>query len=258
MNIVIIEDELLTAEDLKDVIATVLPQAEIVTTLQSVKEAVAYFKANPMPQLIFSDIQLGDGLSFDIFSEVEVKVPIIFCTAFDEYAMKAFNASGIHYVLKPFNHAKIKAAVDKYFALQNNFSAYSKSIEDVIEELKSTSLQQQPKKAEAVLVHFQNRIIPIKLEDIALFYVKNEATHLFTFDQKTYVINKTLDELQQLDAELFYRANRQYILNRHVVKEASHYQARKVSIELNLPFHEVITISKEKITPFFDWLANGR
>lgn len=257
MKVVIIEDEILTAEDLKDILYKIDANIEVVATLQSVKEAVHYFKNNPLPQLIFSDIQLGDGLSFEIFSELDIRLPIIFCTAFDEYAIKAFNSSGIHYLLKPFNQQKISEAIAKYHDLKANFSSWSRSVEEVISELKDNNQKVAAKKTEAILVYYQNKVIPIKVQDIAVFYVKNETTHLLTFENKKYVVNKSLDELQQIDTELFYRANRQFIVNRHAVKEATHYQSRKLSVELSLPFEEIITISKEKVTQFFDWLANG-
>lgn len=252
MKIVIIEDEMLTAEDLRDVILQVEPTAEIVAALSSVAEAVEYFQSHEMPQLIFSDIQLGDGLSFDIFNEVAISVPVIFCTAYDEYAMKAFNANGIHYVLKPFNAQKIQEAFEKYNALKSSFNAYTESLDKIIHTL---SNQQESRKTNSILVHYQNSVIPIKIEDIALFYIKHEICYLYKFDQKSYMVNKSLDELQQIDEDLFYRANRQFIVNRNAVKEVLQYLSRKVSIELTIPFDESITISKEKITSFYTWLA---
>ncbi len=256
MNVVIIEDEILTAEDLKDVILQIEPKASVVAVLHSVKEAVNYFKSQPMPHLIFSDIQLGDGLSFDVFSQVEISAPIIFCTAFDEYAIDAFNVNGIHYLLKPFNAQKIREALDKYQTLQSSFSYQSKTLETVYEAIKLSANQSAERRATSVLVYFQNRVIPIKLEEVALFFIKNESTHLYTFDQKTFPVSKTLDELQQLDSNLFYRANRQIIVNRNAVKEAAHHQSRRVTVELNIPFNEIVTISKEKIGHFFDWLTS--
>jgi len=254
MKIVIIEDELLTAEDLKDVISQAEPAAQIEAILYSVQEAVEYFKTHDQPQLIFSDIQLGDGLSFDIFEEVDIKSPVIFCTAYDEYAIKAFDANGIHYVLKPFSVTKIKEAFEKYHTLKNSFSKVEISLDNIIHSL-THNIEPTHKKTNSILVYYQNRVIPIKVEDIALFYIKNELTYLYTFDQKSYVVNKSLDELQQVNEYLFYRANRQFIINRNAVKEASQTMSRKVSIELNLPFDESITISKEKITSFYNWLV---
>lgn len=254
MNIVIIEDEQLTAEDLKEAILQADPTAHIVAVLNSVKESLHYFNNNAMPQLIFSDIQLGDGLSFDIFTKIDIKAPVIFCTAFDEYAINAFNANGIHYILKPFNVNKIREALHKYHTLQRSFTTQINTLVNVIKAFNDTQLQPMVKKTGSILVYYQNKVIPVRLDEVALFFIKNEVTHLYTFDQKTYVVSKTLDELQQLDNEMFYRANRQFIINRSVVREASHYQARKVSIELSVPFKETVTISKEKIAHFFEWL----
>lgn len=255
MKIVIIEDENLTAEDLKDVIHKAIPDAEVVAMLSSVEESIQYFKTHDQPQLIFSDIQLGDGLSFEIFKELSIQVPVIFCTAFDEYAIRAFDANGIHYVLKPFNVTKIKEAYEKYQMLQHNFTQQQHVLEHIFESASlQSAIQSTVKRNNAILVYYQDKVIPIKLEDIALFYIRNEATHVYTIQQKSYVINKSLDELQQLDTYLFYRANRQYIVNRNVVKEAAQYMSRKVSITLNIPFNDTITISKEKITQFYDWL----
>src|SRR5690606_15833659 len=236
MRVVIIEDELLTAEDLRDLILSIDPKIEIAATLYSVQEAIAYFSSNPMPYLIFSDIQLGDGLRFEFFSSIPIKAPVVFCTAFDEYAIKAFNANGIHYVLKPFSAQKIKDALAKYYELQTNFSPDNNAINQILAELKQAQQQNVTKKSASVLVYYQNKIIPIRLEEVAVFFVKNETTHLYTFDHRTYVVNKSLDELQQLDQARFYRANRQFIVNRQAIKEATHYQARKVSVELNIDF----------------------
>lgn len=255
MNVVIIEDEQLTAEDLKHVLQRAIPEVNVIAMLSSVQEAIDYFENNSSPQLIFSDIQLGDGLSFEIFKTVNISAPVIFCTAFDEYAIKAFDANGIHYVLKPFNVQKIKEAYEKYKQLQENFSSTPRQMDQLIDlSGLQPAIQSTVKKNNAILVYYQDKVIPIKLEDIALFYIKNETTHLYTFQQKTYVVNKSLDELQQLDTYLFYRANRQYIVNRNAVKEASQYMSRKVSVNLNIPFDDTITISKEKITQFYDWL----
>ncbi len=253
MKVVIIEDEMLTAESLADIIVLVNPQAQVQVILQSVADAIQYFKNNAFPDLIFSDIQLGDGLCFDIFSTVDIQVPIIFCTAFDEYAIKAFNANGIHYVLKPFDAEKIREAFDKYEGLRSTFSNWSESLENIIDTM-GQDKKKSIKKSSSVLVYFKDSIIPIKLEDIALFYKAHEATNLYTFDGKTYVVNQSLNDLQQLDTQQFFRANRQIIINRNAVKEASSYLSRKISISLNIPFKESVIVSKEKIPTFLKWL----
>ncbi len=254
MNIIIIEDERLTAEDLKDIISESNPDCNVVKILSSVKEAISYLSSNPAPDLIFSDIQLGDGLSFDIYDAVKISTPIIFCTAYDEYALSAFNANGIHYILKPFDEKIIHEALDKYRRLTASKSDFdSNSLNKVLEALN----QKNNESNGSILVYQQDKVIPVKLKDIALFYIKNEVTHLYTFEQKLYYINKSLDEVQHTCGNDFYRANRQFILNRNAVKEVSQTLSRKVSVHLNFPFDEDVLVSKEKMTDFLTWLKGS-
>lgn len=253
MNIIIIEDERLTAEDLVDMIAESAPDAVIVATLTSVQEALAYFREHEEPDLIFSDIQLGDGLSFEIFETINIKAPIIFCTAYDAYAMEAFNTNGIHYILKPFKEEEIVKALDKYNQLRSNFAPVDNSLNTILQLFQQRS---QPK-VSSVLVHYKEKIIPVKLEDIAVFYIKHEVTHLYTADTKTYTLNKTLDEIQQITGTDFYRANRQIIINRNAIKNVEQYFSRKISVVLTVPFETIITVSKEKIPHFLEWLEGG-
>jgi two-component system response regulator LytT len=250
MKIVIIEDEKWTAEDLADTIIQVEPESQIVAVLQSVKEAVAYFKNNASPDLIFSDIQLGDGLSFEIFSTVNMNTPVIFCTAFDEYALRAFKANGIDYLLKPFTPESVQAALTKFHHLRNSVpnDSYFQSF------IKEITSQYQPK-ASAILVYYKDMILPVKVDDIALFYVENEITHLLTFDNKTYYPKNNLDELEKMTGSDFFRANRQCLLNRKSVVNASSYLSRKLSVTVSVPFDPIITISKEKTPQFLAWLS---
>jgi len=250
MDIVIIEDEHITAEDLKDIIQQVRPDARVIKILSSVKEAVQYFRTAPLPQLIFSDIQLGDGLSFEIYRQVNINVPIIFCTAYDEYALSAFNTNGIHYILKPFNESMIAEAIDKFMKLKSSFNIDNNAINQVLEALQN----KQQKSSNSILVYQQDKVIPIKFKDIALFFIKNEVSHLYTFDDKLYYVNKSLDEIQQECGNDFYRANRQFIVNKDAIKEVSQTLSRKVSVSLKFSFDEDILVSKEKMTDFLNWL----
>lgn len=251
MNIVVIEDEKLTSDDLVEIIQELEPEAVITGVLTSVKEAVAFFQSGGGADLIFSDIQLGDGLSFEIFKTVEINVPIIFCTAYDEYTLNAFKTNGIAYVLKPFTVASIRPALEKFKTLQRAFAPSVVPYSDIIRLLGDRA----PQRASSILVYYKDKIIPVRLEDVALFYIRNEVTHLITFDKTTYLINKTLDEIEKLGGGVFFRANRQYLLNRKAVADASSYLSRKFSISLNIPFNETIIVSKEKMQSFLNWLA---
>ncbi len=253
MKIVIIEDEQHTADDLAETILKVDASAKIMASLRSVKEAVSYFQKSESPDLIFCDIQLGDGLSFEIFTKLSITSPVIFCTAYDEYALKAFNANGIDYVLKPFTEKTIQKSLNKYQELKNNFISKIPSYKTILELLEGRRNQTQV----SVLVYHKDNIIPVKLDDIALFYIDHEVTRLITLDQKEYYLNKTLEELEKIAGSDFYRANRQFLINRNAVLNASQYFSRKLSVHLIIPFKEKIIVSKEKSRNFLNWLSGN-
>lgn len=255
MKIAIIEDEKLTADDLAETILKVEPNAQIVASLSSVKEAVKYFQKNENPDLVFSDIQLGDGLSFEIFKTVKLSTPVIFCTAYDEYALSAFKANGIDYILKPFTKKIITNALDKFKELRNNLSRTVINYETISELFGNRNNKQDT----SVLVYIKDKIVPVKTNDIALFYIQNEITHFLTFSQKIHTVNKTLDELEITTGNHFYRANRQYLINRKAIKDASQYFHRKLLVNLSIPFtaNEPITVSKVKATEFLNWLSSN-
>jgi two-component system response regulator LytT len=252
MQIVIIEDEKLTATDLAETILRVAPKAQIVAILPSVSSAIEWFQQNEHPDLIFSDIQLGDGLSFEIFKTISTNTPVIFCTAFDEYALRAFEANGIDYILKPFDQLNIEMSLQKYHKLKNKFSGNTANIEQLIQWM---AQQTRPSQG-SVLVYKQDKILPVRFDDIALFYIENEITHLVTFDQKKYTINKTIENIEEIASNDFFRVNRQFLVHRRAIKEASHYFARKLSLTLCIPFQETITVSKNKVADFLNWLSS--
>jgi len=252
MRVVIIEDEVLTAEDLKESIQQLDNTVEVVAVLKSVKEAVTYFQQNDMPDLIFSDIQLGDGESFDIYRTVEVSAPVIFCTAYDEYALQAFKTNGIEYILKPFTNASIADAIRKYNNLRRQFSG---AVIDNPANTIAEAVQQHTPKPAAILVYYKDKIVPVRLESIVLFYIEKETLYLMTFDRQHYYVKKSLEDAEQLCGNDFFRVNRQFLVNRKAIKDASHYVARKLSVNLSVPFKEVITISKEKAPQFLAWLS---
>jgi DNA-binding LytR/AlgR family response regulator len=254
MNIVIIEDEAIVADELEADIKKLIDEPVEIVKLKSVKEAIAYFKKADAPDLIFSDIQLGDGLSFEIFVAEPVAVPVIFCTAYDEYALDAFKANGIDYILKPFTRQTLDSALQKYRQLKKIFSADQTPQYDALMQMLTGRGTQT---AASVLVYHQDKIIPVKMEDIALFYLENEITHLLTFSGKCYFPNKNLDELEKLSGNIFFRANRQSLICRKAIIDVSSFFSRKLSLNLNIPFNDKIIVSKGKASQFLNWLAKG-
>lgn len=251
MNIVIIEDEQLTADDLAENILDLDPDVQIVTKLNSVQDAVAWFQKNEHPDLIFSDIQLGDGLCFEIFKDRSITAPVIFCTAYDEYALSAFKANGIDYILKPFDKETIANALARYKELERRFAVNAEKFETILQLFENRKTQ----KKGSLLVYQKDKILPVRLDDVALFYIENEIIYILTFDQKSFTTNKTLDELEKMAGADFYRANRQYLVHRKAIKEAAQYFARSLSVSLTIPFKETIKVNKVKVSDFLHWLS---
>ncbi|WP_345948932.1 LytTR family DNA-binding domain-containing protein [Mucilaginibacter sp. PAMB04274] len=254
MNIVIIEDEGIVADELEINIRELIDEPVEITKLRSVKEGTAYLKFHEAPDLIFSDIQLGDGLSFEIFINVPLSVPIIFCTAYDEYALDAFKTNGIDYILKPFTKRTLETALQKYMQLKKVFSRDQTPQYDALIKL-ITAKEGQP--AASILVHHKDKIIPISLDDIAMFYLENEIIHLLTFSGQTFYPNKNLDELEHLSGSSFFRANRQYLICRKAIIDVSNFFSRKLSLNLKISYPEKVIISKGKASQFLNWLAKG-
>lgn len=254
MKIVIIEDERLTANDLEATILQYDPTFDVSAKLLSVKDAVQYFNNDGEADLIFSDIKLGDGLSFDVFKRTGIRIPVIFCTAYDEYALDAFNTNGIAYLLKPFSLSTVRAALEKFKMLTQNDSKKNALQLETIMGLFESRRQDT---STSILVPYKDKIIPIKVQEVAVFFVENEVVHMITFDQKVYFPNKNLEELERIGGTNFYRANRQYLINRNAIVDVSNQLGRKLWVNLSVPLNESVTISREKVGVFLKWLSGG-
>lgn len=253
MNILIIEDEKLTAQDLKKTILSIRPNAQILAIIPSVEEGISFLSSENTIDLIFSDIQLGDGLSFEIFEKYNLQVPIIFCTAYDDYALQAFKTFGIDYILKPFSLEAVAKAIDKFEHLASfNTSTPTNDYSQIFEAIKQ---QLAPKSISSILVYRGDKIVPTDTETIALFYIENEIVYAQTFDHKKLNTNYKLDALEQKLFPQFFRANRQVLVNRKAIKEASQHFHRKLQIHLTVPFTETILVGKEKVTSFLNWIV---
>ncbi len=251
MRILIIEDEKLTANDLASCIHEVRPDFMLVKILTSVKSAITFLKAKPAIDLIFSDIQLTDGLSFEIFKAIEIDAPIIFCTAYDEYALNAFDVNGIAYLLKPFTTETIEVAIEKFEKLTHQK-------DDKLAKLLQFMEQSNQRKASpTILVYQGEKIIPVPFNDIALMYLKNGIVKLQTFDNQIFIASETLEELDKVNNPDFFRVNRQYLVHQKTIKSAAKYFNRRLVLHLNIPFDEKIIISKKKAPSFLDWLAQS-
>ncbi len=251
MKILIIEDEKYTAKDLANSLLNINPKIVILEIIESVSYGIEYLKNNEQVDLIFSDIQLVDGLSFEIFEATKNNIPIVFCTAYDEFALKAFEASGIEYILKPFKTEAIEQALKKYETLKQQF------LQPNISELLNLVRQGNNEKQQNLLVHRGSQIIPLNINEIALFIVENSLVFVYTFDDKKYLLNQTMNELEEKYTPDFFRVNRQFLVNRTAVKHATQAENRKLKIHLKVEFKEEILVPKPKIPQFINWLATA-
>jgi len=254
MNIVIIEDEVKTAKALGRTITEIKPDAKISAYIQSIETAVNYLRASDKPDLIFMDIQLADGLCFEIFKKIKIVSPIVFCTAFDDYALEAFKANGIDYVLKPFTKESIMETFEKLKHLKSFFQEPSKNILSIEGLLKSAADSERKK---SFLVFKANKYSTVSIENIAFFYIRNETCFIKTFDKKEFSIPQSLDEIYAaLSNKQFFRLNRQYLVNFEAIKEVEPYFARKLLISLVIDSPEKLFVGKDKATTFLKWLED--
>ncbi|MBK9014004.1 MAG: response regulator transcription factor [Saprospiraceae bacterium] len=209
------------------------------------------FWKKPQLDLAFFDIQLADGLSFDIFKEVEVRCPVVFCTAFDDYALQAFQTDGVEYILKPFDENSVRRALDKVKFLGQFFGAGQAGHEKIAQ----VAEQMHRGKKSSFLVSFQGKFLPISVQDVAFFTILGEYTWLYTFKGESYNLPHSLEELEgMLDERQFYRANRQYLVNFAAVRHVENDFARKLAVKLTLKTPDPITVSKARASDFLRWM----
>lgn len=247
MNVLIIEDEAPAYRRLAKLIGECDSSADIVGIIQSVKDGIEWFQSNPSPDLIFSDIQLADDLSFTIFKKLNITVPIIFITAFDEYAINAFKFYSIDYLLKPVGLDDLKASLDKYRTIHRGSSP--DRFDELIKRLTEKNYR------ERFLVYSGDSLIPVNHENIAYFTSEDGETILVTHDNKHFFIGESLDTLEtELDTKLFFRTNRQFILSLNSIHKISNYGQQKLKVTLRQDPGAEIIISKLKATQFKNWL----
>lgn len=253
MKAIIIEDEIPATQALKCLINKDYPDIEIFCVLQSVEESIEWLSFHPMPDLIFMDIHLSDNLSFAIFEQVSVTCPVIFITAYNEYALKAFETNGIDYLLKPIHKENLARAIEKYRC----FTGTEKKIEPSIRELLINLGKNKTRYKSYFLVAEKDRLIPLAVKEIAYIYIEAKIVTIVTYDERRFHIEQTLDEIgDRLNPYEYYRANRQYIIARTAIKNISVWFGSKLSVNLFTPPPERIHISKARVKDFKEWLTD--
>jgi DNA-binding LytR/AlgR family response regulator len=230
MNVLLIEDEEPASTRLTKLLNTVDPTLEVLTVLVSVKSAVEWLRANPQPDLIIMDIQLSDGVSFDIFNEVEIKCPVIFTTAYDQYALQAFKVNSVDYLLKPVKAEELKNALDKYQKLFKE----KKSPEIDYATLLSALSKGKDEFQKRIVIRYGEIIKTVEIADIAYFYTESKINFLFTFKNQRFSVDHNLDELEHiLNPKEFFRINRQFIINIKAIDKMVTVSKSRVKLNLN-------------------------
>lgn len=254
MKVLIIEDELPAARRLRNLIEEIDASIEIIEVIDSIESAVKWLNSHQTPEMIFMDIQLADGLSFEIFDKVTIQSPVVFTTAFDEYALKAFKVNSIDYLLKPIDKDELAKSIEKFKNLKQQFSENAQPNLHFENLLTSLKLNQKFYK-NRFLVKLGDRLIPVQTEEIAYFQADEKIVLLITRENKKYAIDYTLDALEsQLNPKEFYRINRKFISHFQAIKSINNYFNGKLKIHLLPEIKEEITVSREKSSHFKEWL----
>ncbi len=249
MNVIIIEDEPMMANELEKEVKKVDENIQVQGKFGSVKETVNHLTRYGLPDLFFSDVQLSDGLSFEIFSQIEMTTPVVFCTAYDSYALNAFKANGVDYLLKPLEGDEIRSTILKYQKRISQQLISSNLYRGVIPPVRNRDA------ARSLIVHQGQKIFAIKYADIRVVYLKEGVTYLVTNQGKSFVINSPLDKMEEQLGMGFYRANRQVLIHRDAIGHIDSYFARKLLITPVFSIDMDIVVSKANAPHFLSWLA---
>ena len=250
MNVLIIEDEKPSARRLQRMLEKQGVVAK--TMLSSVEESVEWFQNNDHPDLIFLDIQLSDGLSFEIFDVIDVRSAIIFTTAFDEYALQAFKLNSIDYLLKPIDEDELAGAVDKYKAMKPEAKNVQLNFED-IRKLLGNPLEREYKKRFTTKIG--QHIKMISVDDIECFYSENKATYAHTVDGRNYLLDTTLEQLEdELSPEMFFRISRKFYVNINAIRDIISYTNSRLQLKLNSYKEQEVIVARERVKDFKLWL----
>ncbi len=251
MNIIIIEDEKPAARLLQRKVEKLGLQVN--TLLHSVEESIDWFQNNAHPDLIFLDIQLSDGLSFEIFESIDIKSAVIFTTAYDEYALRAFKLNSIDYLLKPIDEDDLEIAVNKFKARNSSASNFSLDFE-MIKKMLVNPVDRVFKKRFTIKVGQQLKMITI--DEIECFFSENKGTYLHTFDNRNYLLDVTLEQLEnELDPQNFYRVSRKFIIPMKAIKEIQIYSNSRLKVILPTYKEDEVIVSREKVAEFKSWIG---
>ena len=250
MKVLIIEDETAASEDLIAILHEIDEDIEVLDVLESVKQTVRWLRANPAPDLIFMDIHLSDGSAFTLFQEIEVETPIIFTTAYNQYAIDAFNVNSIDYLLKPIKISDMTRALEKFRRLtSNDVMAY-------LQRVVSLGKTHTEGYVSSLLVSVRDKLVPVDVNNVVCIYNTDHKTQIILSDGRNISYGKSLDAIMlSLDPMKFYRANKQYIVSRSYIKEIVIWYDNRLLVNMELELPEPLYVSKNKASEFKSWMT---
>jgi two-component system response regulator LytT len=249
MHVLIVEDEILLAKRLQKLLIAVEPDAEVAGITHSIRDTVQWLHSNAKPDLILMDIELADGQSFDIFQSVKVTSPVIFTTAYDEYAIKAFKVNSIDYLLKPIKEEELAAAIQKFKTLNKTAT----DIDALLNNIKSIA---STKFRNRFLVKTGQKLISVDMDDVAYIFSDKGLSFIRTKQNQKYIIDYTMDEVEKmLSPQQFFRANRQFIINIDAVVAIHTWFNQKLKVEVKPETTEPVIISRDKAPAFKEWMG---
>lgn len=251
MKLIIIEDEKLAAEKMQRMLHQADPSIEIVGSFESIEESRDWLNSNPMPDLIVSDIHLTDGLCFDLFAKMETQCPVIFTTAYEKYALQAFEVNSVDYLLKPIQKEKLNQSLEKFKQMRNNFIYNSNAFAEIKQMLTQTSQEYKSR----FLTKVGQKIKSISIEKIAYFFSEDKMTFIVDKENRRLPLNNTLEEIDQMvDPKNFFRVNRKFIVHIDNIQEIQPYFKGRLVIQLDPKVEEQIVISTDRTPLFKAWL----
>ncbi len=256
MKAVIVEDERAAVRNLTALLTDVTPEMEIIAVLDSISESVEWFKEHKSPDLVFMDIHLADGSAFEIFRHIEIACPVIFTTAYDEYALKAFKVNSVDYLLKPIGAEDVRNALKK-LELFRSATGEPESGED-IQGLIRMLRRQESYKTHFLVPQKGDKLLPLSVESVYYFYINEGIVKAVTMEGKEYPVSHTLDEIaDSLNPMRFFRVNRQYLIARKAIKDIDLWFNGRLSVNLIVPVPEKILISRVRVAEFKEWFVHG-
>ena len=252
MKVLIIEDETAASENLIAMLQEIDGEIEVLKVLESVQQTVRWLSSNPAPDLIFMDIHLSDGSAFTLFQEIDVTVPIVFTTAYDQYALEAFTVNSIDYLLKPIKTSELERALDKFKRWTSNY------VMDYLQRMMKMKPASTSEYTSSLLVPVKDKLVPVSMDDVACIYSTDRKTQIYTKSGQMMLYNRSLDSIiVGLNPSRFFRANKQYIVARDCVKDIVVWFDSRLLVNMPIELPEPLFVSKNKAAEFKNWMTTN-